>query len=86
MAVDTVAARVVFILCWDAKSSAPITVVLKMLHLLPRLVSSLLMTYMHYDCMHKCPCDHCLLTIRTYSFSGQFTEGESNYYNSYSNF
>ena len=52
--------------------TAPRTVVLKILHLLPRLMSSLLMTHMHYDYVHKSP--HCLLTIRTYSFSGQFTE------------
>ena len=54
--------------------------VLKILHLLPRLMSSLLMTHMHYDYVHKSP--HCLLTIRTYSFSGQFKERGSNYYNS----
>ena len=64
--IDTIAAAVVlFILCWDAKSPAPITVVLKILRLLLRLVSSLLTTHMHYDYVHKCPRDHCLLTIRT---------------------
>ena len=62
--------------CWDAKSPAPITVVLKILHLLPRLLSSLLTMHMHYDYVHKCVRDHCLLTIRTYSFSGQFTEDQ----------
>ena len=56
--------------CWDGKSPAPITVVLKILHLLLRLMSSLLTTHMHYDYVHKCPHDHCLLTIRIYSFSG----------------
>ena len=38
--IDTIAAAVVlFILCWDGKSPAPITVLLKILHLLLRLMT-----------------------------------------------
>ena len=67
---------------YTGKSPATKTVVLKILHLLPRLMSSLLLTHMWFDYVHKCLWAHCLLTIRTYSFSGQFMERGSNYYNS----